>query len=779
MHARHRRLRLSPCSSPFDAPNLSDGAHTFRVRATDEAGNTGPAATEDFTVDIAAPVATITSVPHGTTADNTPSFDFSSDPGSSFQCSLDTGTPAYSPCSSPFDAPKLSNGAHTFRVRATDGAGNTGPAATEDFTVDIAAPTATITSAPHGTTADNTPSFDFSSDPGSSFACSLDTGDFSPCSSPFDAPKLSNGAHTFRVRVTDEAGNTGPAATEDFTVDTAGPTATITSAPHGTTADNTPSFDFSSDPGSSFQCSLDTGSADFHPCSSPFDAPTLSNGAHTFRVRATDGAGNTGPAATEDFTVDIAAPVATITSAPHGTTADNTPSFDFSSDPGSSFQCSLDTGTPAYSPCSSPFDASKLSNGDHTFRVRATDEAGNTGPAATESFTVDTAGPVATIISAPHGTTADNTPSFDFSSDPGSSFACSLDTGDFSPCSSPFDAPKLSNGAHTFRVRATDGAGNTGPAATEDFTVDIAAPTATITSAPHGTTADNTPSFDFSSDPGSSFQCSLDTGDFSPCSSPFDAPKLSNGAHTFRVRATDEAGNTGPAATEDFTVDIAAPVATITSAPHGTTADNTPSFDFSSDPGSSFQCSLDTGTPAYSPCSSPFDAPTLSNGDHTFRVRATDGAGNTGPAATEDFTVDTAGQGSPTFAAGATDQAGNVDASTAGGTIEGTRGNYVITGTPGDDVITGTPGDDVINCGAGNDIVNGGGGNDVINCGAGKDTVNGGPGNDTLNGGPGNDTLNGGPGNDKLWGEAAKDALFGGRGKDKLVGGPGRDRQQQ
>ena len=588
------------------------------------------------------------------------------------------------------------------------------------------------------------------------------------------------------MRATDQAGNTGPVATESFTVDTVGPTATITSAPHGTTDDNTPSFDFSSDPGSTFACSLDT--ADFSPCTSPFDAPKLSNGAHTFRVRATDQAGNTGPAATEDFTVDIVAPTATITSAPHGTTADNTPSFDFSSDPGSTFQCSLDQGTPSFSPCTSPFDAPRLSNGAYTFRVRATDQAGNTGPVATESFTVDTVGPTATITSAPHGTTDDNTPSFDFSSDPGSTFACSLDTADFSPCTSPFDAPKLSNGAHTFRVRATDQAGNTGPAATEDFTVDIVAPTATITSAPHGTTADNTPSFDFSSDPGSTFQCSLDQGTpaFSPCTSPFDAPRLSNGAYTFRVRATDQAGNTGPVATESFTVDTVGPTATITSAPHGTTDDNTPSFDFSSDPGSTFACSLDTAD--FSPCSSPFDAPTLSNGAHTFRVRATDQAGNTGPAATEDFTVDTAAQGPQTFSAGAIDRVGNVDASTAGATIEGTPGNDVITGTRSDDVITGTPGDDVINCGAGNDIVNGGGGNDVINCGAGKDTVNGGPGNDILNGGPGNDilngefgndTLNGGPGNDKLWGEAAKDALFGGRGKDKLVGGPGRDRQQQ
>ena len=357
------------------------------------------------------------------------------------------------------------------------------------------------------------------------------------------------------------------------------------------------------------------------------------------------------------------------------------------------------------------------------------------------------------------------------------------------PLHAPSTRPKLSNGAHTFRVRATDQAGNTGPVATEDFTVDIVAPTATITSAPHGTTADNTPSFDFSSDPGSTFQCSLDQGtaDFQPLQQPLrraealerrlhlpgegdrrrrqHRPGRHRGLHG-RHRRADRDDHLGPARHHRR-----------------------------QHPELRLQLGSGLRLPVLArrhrrlpPLQQPLRRDELSNGAYTFRVRATDQAGNTGPVATEDFTVDTAAQGPQTFSAGAIDQVGNVDASTAGGTIEGTPGDDVITGTPGDDVITGTPGDDVINCGAGNDIVNGGGGNDVINCGAGKDTVNGGPGNDTLNGGPGNDilsgeagndTLNGGPGNDKLWGEAAKDALFGGRGKDKLVGGPGRDRQQQ
>jgi len=93
--------------------------------------------------------------------------------------------------------------------------------------------------------------------------------------------------------------------------------------------------------------------------------------------------------------VDGTPPDTIIDSPPLGTTADPTPTFDFhSTEPGSTFECSIDTGTPSFGPCSGPGDsdtpASPLADGTYTFRVRATDQQGNTGPAATETFTVDT-----------------------------------------------------------------------------------------------------------------------------------------------------------------------------------------------------------------------------------------------------------------------------------------------------------------------------------------------------------------------------------------------------
>jgi hypothetical protein len=66
----------------------------------------------------------------------------------------------------------------------------------------------------------------------------------------------------------------------------------------------------------------------------------------------------------------------------------------------------------------------------------------------------------------------------------------------------------------------------------------------------------NTATFTFSSsDPGSTFQCKLDKHSFRSCNSPKKYKHLSDGKHTFRVRATDASGNVdGSPSRRKFTI---------------------------------------------------------------------------------------------------------------------------------------------------------------------------------------------------------------------------------
>jgi len=91
-------------------------------------------------------------------------------------------------------------------------------------------------------------------------------------------------------------------------------------------------------------------------------------------------------------TIDTQVPAVSVISGPTGPTNEARPTFGFASpDSSATFSCSVDTGTTSFGACSGANEhqpPTGLADGFYTFRVKATDPAGNS-ITATRSFSVD------------------------------------------------------------------------------------------------------------------------------------------------------------------------------------------------------------------------------------------------------------------------------------------------------------------------------------------------------------------------------------------------------
>ena len=188
-------------------------------------------------------------------------------------------------------------------------------------------------------------------------------------------------------------------------------------------------------------------------------------------------------------------------------------------------------------------------------------------------------------------------------------------------------------------VRARDRAGRiteTSNNQSVDLTSGNTPPDTVITTPPTGNIGVNSVTVGFEGMDGSNeaaaFACRLDEGAFVACGNPQTFSDLSNGDHRLEVRSIDAQGFIDPTpAVAEWTVAVVELSTTIdpAQAPANPTFSRDARFVFGSSQGaSSFECALDGA--AYAPCGNEQTYRGLSDGQHTFRVRGLNGAGNAG-----------------------------------------------------------------------------------------------------------------------------------------------------
>lgn len=339
-------------------------------------------------------------------------------------------------------------------------------------------PDTAIDEHPDPRTNSRTAEFTYGSPTATKFSCRLDAAAFAECpATGRTVTNVADGTHTFQVRGENASGPDPTPASFTWTVDTVAPTTTIDTHPVDPSPGQTAAFTFhASEATLKFECSLATGGgADaFSACTSPKTFNDLADGTYTFKVRATDLAGNAQVTPTQftwrvdNVVADTTPPETTITTKPPDPSTSATAAFAYASnEPGSSFECALDGA--AFAPCAATgVTFNGLANGPHTFLVRAIDPSKNVdqSPAAyTFSVAVEQkpppeeppVAPQTSLIGKPLKRTSDRTPTFRFRANlPGASFMCAVDRGRFKTCRSPFTTPSLRPGRHTFMVKAVD-----------------------------------------------------------------------------------------------------------------------------------------------------------------------------------------------------------------------------------------------------------------------------------------------------------------------------------
>lgn len=621
----------------------------WRVVAKDSAGNSSQSLIFSVTIDITPPTTpTLTAPANGScTNDQTPTFTWSdvsaSEPtcGVSYDITVDGSIPAggsnlATPTFTP--ASNVSTGLHTWSVTAKDGAGNSTTTTNFTFTIDITVNATTLTApANNSCTNDQTPTFTWTA-------------------------------------VADGCG-----VVYDIYIDGAIPAG-----------------------------GADLATTTFTP------GTNLAAGTHPWFVRTKDGAGNTADSSTFNIIIDLTPPAAfNLVAPPNGQCGTGTPTFDWqdSSDPcGVTYRIQVDNDVGFGS---NEIDVSGLTTSTYTsgtplssgstyyWKVTATDSAGNSTTSATFSFVVDTtAPPVPTNTSPANGSCTNNTqPTFTWNGGLdendalcGTTWEIQIDNN--SDYSSPEAAATgltsqtytpgtpLADGTYYWHVRAKDGAGNTSAYSTT-FTVKIdsvATAPNLLLPANNSCTNSTQPPFDWSDvveECGQTYDIQVD--DDAAFGSPLInqtgiaasqysgyAQVLTQGTWYWRVRTVSGSGATSTYNTAQFIVDTTAPnpPTLLTPANNALISDSTPTLDWTDvtencgatydtqvATDSAFANVVATGTNI---ATSQWDVtPALGEGSYYWRVRARDGAGNTGNYNTTPFkfTLDLTPPTTPTLLA--------------------------------------------------------------------------------------------------------------------------------
>ncbi|MBA5605977.1 DUF4347 domain-containing protein [Duganella sp. FT3S] len=679
---------------------LADGSYQFRAQVTDTAGNSATAAAISVTIDTAAPGAPVitgfadnSGSPADTISnDNTPTLTVTAEAdttvaiyqdgvlvGSATQTAPHSGVYTYTSAA-------LADGSYNFTAKASDAAGNASAAsATQQVKVDTTADAGAdlavhvsdslVNNAEKGAVAFTVSGLDADASATTTFSDGSHTVTASGTSGTVNLSALGDGAITVTVAATDAAGNHASGAsastTLDTTADAGGDLAVhvgdslVNNAEKGAVAYTVSGLDADATSTVIFSDGTNTVTGS----GGTADLSTLSDGAISVTISATDTAGNHASGASASTTLDTTADAggdlavhvsdSLLNNAEKGTVAYTVSGLDADATATVIFS----DGTNTVTGSGGTADLSTLTDGAITVTVAATDTAGNHASGASASTTLDTTadagGDLAVHVgdslvnNAEKGTVAYTVSGLD--ADASATVIFSDGTNTVTGSGGTADLSTLTDGAITVTVAATDAAGNHASGASASTTLDTTADAggdlavhvsdSLVNNAEKGTVAYTVSGLD--ADASATVIFSDGTNTVTGSGGTADLSTLTDGAITVTVAATDTAGNHASGASASTTLDTTADAggdlavhvsdSLVNNAEKGTVAYTVSGLDADA----SATVIFSDGTNTVTGSGGTADLSTLSDGAITVTVAATDTAGNHASGASASTTLDT------------------------------------------------------------------------------------------------------------------------------------------
>jgi hypothetical protein len=560
---------------------LGEGAHNWSVRSVDEWANASDYATErTVTVDTTPPAVPTLSSPENNSYTTSSDVTFSWSDVSAFSYDLRVDGLVYSTDDTSMTR-GLTDGAHTWTVRALDELGNASVYASEwTVNVDTTAPPIPDLVHPANGTATRQAQVQFVWENVGADAYNLRVGgDVYTATSGSTSMTLvlADGVYNWSVRSVDWLGNASAYASEWMvTVDTTPPPVPALQSPSDDAYTNQPNVEFRWETAEAptYNLRVDGG---VYTTTTTSMILELGEGAHQWTVRSIDWLGNASAYAGEwTVNVDTTPPPSPSLLAPADGTVTRNVNINFSWQNVGAHAYDLSVDGEVYAVTGGATSKTlTLDEGAQSWTVRSRDWLGNASEyAAPWTLTIDITPPPKPALLIPADGTATRNPDVQFGwSDVGASTYNLMVDGVVYPTSDTSMTRRLGEGTHSWTVEAVDAVGNkSGYADAWQVTVDTVPPLKPTLLSPANGVYTTTAGIRFSwtSTTGAVlYNLQVDESVYTTTAT--SAPRvLSDGAHTWAVQAQDWLGNaSGYTDQRTLTVDTAIPLATISAPTNG------------------------------------------------------------------------------------------------------------------------------------------------------------------------------------------------------------------